>query len=213
MTGNEFYDENSKKYNSLIFGYITNDTFIILKNEKDLPMFISGKYKRDEIETIKNSKNIEIGFALKVGQNIQFYASKFRLLRKLKNTIDHYTIITKEIGEQLPQIYNDKGARAGCFNCAEVWNSNWSMEKALTNNISSNPRNNSFFLTLEKRNYYLNSRDNVDFKKKISLNKYSFSQDIRIIRIKESNSTFFYDHRYMNTDNIHFPEQYFLELK
>ncbi len=213
----DFYDTEAvepKKMSALIIGYLADNTILFLKNNKELDTFIPTKFSDIEIELIEKDNDKIVGFAVKKDGYLWFYDHNLNVVKKIVNPKgERYDLLPESVNNQLSSFYKLDHVSTNCFTCESVWDNTWSLENELTNNISDNPNNNNFYLSYVSKGYLLNSSKDSDFKLEVRLYYLDYPNRYKTIEIRNTNSLFFYEPKYMNAKKIMFPEQYLIQNK
>ncbi|MBJ2174433.1 hypothetical protein JBL43_09305 [Aureibaculum sp. A20] len=204
------YDLDNKKVNDLVVGNLDNNTYKLLNNDKNLTPINNRKFKSSEIETIEADNKI-IGFAFKDKEHYVFYNSALKIIKSIKvltKSTNYYDLLPSDIVEKLPIIYNVKSAGPACFSCESTWDNSWD----LTTFLGDTPEESNYYITKEKRYYYLKNSSDLNWKIEIYSDLFNYEKPYEMIKIISSDSSFFCDSRFVKTPHILFPEKYLKEL-
>jgi len=212
MRAMDFYNNREEKVNTLLIGYLAEDKILFLKNEKNLGSFLPHRFEEQDIETIVRSRGKKIGLALRRNSTIYFYDCNLKVIKKIKDPKEkRYQLLTKSLESQIPIIYKMNYAKAGYFSRAGIVDDSWSLKKELAKQVSENPNNNDFYITKESWHYFLNSATDSTMRLKIRLHYFHYPGSYRKVEIKEINSLFFYEAKYMKAEKIMFPRKYLIK--
>jgi len=110
-------DSKATTKNEYLVGQLDYEKYILLKNNKKLPMGISGTFS--DFDLLKNTNKKYVGIAIKKGNKTLVYNNKLQLKKTLISK-DNYTLLTGEQLVQVAKIFNEESLRLDCFNCAEI---------------------------------------------------------------------------------------------
>ena len=200
----EMVDESGEKKTSFILARLTDRKFLLLNLNKSLNSIIAQRFSDEEIEFITNEKDKVIGFVVKHMGYYVFYNHNLKVIKKMPASkfTNHYELLPSEVSNKLPTIYSVKDARAGCFNCEEIWDDSWELNEAMETESMD------YYIVKNGYNYTMKKKGDENFNLDVSLHEFDYEKEYKAIYIRETRSTLFYDERYMKMPDIIFPRHY-----
>lgn len=209
MKTTPLFDEKGVESNTVTIGCLEDGKILFLKNNKALSTLVSKRFNTEEIEFI-SYKDKRIGFVVKKDGYFLFYDHNLKIARKIvaDKEVRYYELLTDNARKEIPNIYIE-GATTDGFNSEEVWDDSWEIEGQELQTISENKNELDFYIAHNGRyDYVLKNTGKEDFNLEVRLRVIDYVKVYKTVQIRDTESLFFYDSRYIETPNILFPRIY-----
>lgn len=185
--------------NEYLVGQLDYEKYILLKNNKKLPMAISGKFS--DFDLLKNANKQYIGIAIKKGNKTLVYNDKLQLKKSLVSK-DDYTLLTREQLVQVAKIFNEDNLRLPCANCAGIEDNSMYIDENL-----KLPK--LFTVTASNRRmpsitYKNKSGKNVKVRQNVLFGYYSENFYVQTLQFEKT--TIIIDNQYVKPGKLMFPK-------